>query len=132
MRIEFTIYGNHEDRRGNPLPYHRATQRSKWSKAHQRYIAWKAYVQKEFAKAARGLIPDRYGYEPIGGEPRALVEATIFFLPHLKAHGDPDNIVKGISDALFESDKEVDVQTRHTCGNSDPRVEIKITIDENV
>lgn len=136
MIYEFTIYGNQESPEGNPIPYHRSTQGAKWNPAHQRYLAWKTFVQREAKNA--GLIPELTNEQkkhyalrntpphPVQGEPRGMVEAVIFF--GNEQHADPDNIVKGILDAVFRSDKHIDVHTKHCCGNSRPRVEVKITL----
>lgn len=136
MIFEFTIYGNQENPEGNPIPYHRSTQGAKWNPEHKRYLAWKTFVAREAKNA--GLVPEltneakiyyaRHNTppHPVQGNPHGRVEANIFF--GNEAHADPDNIVKGILDAVFRSDKHIDVCTHHSCGNSRPRVGVKITL----
>ncbi len=132
MTIKFSVLGNQENPKGNPVPYHRATQGSKWNPAHKRYLAWKDYVRAEYRKASRGL-PFSYhtedvGMHPILGEVHGRVSIFTRFGP--ETHADPDNIVKGILDALFNNDKHIDVTTSHTCGNPQPKVEVSIEILE--
>ena len=47
-------YQFEEDEKGNPLGYHRTTQKSKWNDASQRYEAWKEYVRSAFYKKYTG------------------------------------------------------------------------------
>lgn len=132
--ITFTIIGNQENRKGNPIPYVRATQGSKWNDRYQRYTAFKQYVQRAylFADPHPPFLGEAKRRVVLGGKPiakeselsKSRVIATIFF--GNETHCDPDNVEKGILDALFENDKHVDVQTHHTCRNESPRVEVTI------
>jgi len=114
MTINFAVFGNQEDTRGNPIPYTRATQDSTWNPTYRRYIAWKQFVQLAFiagrpafaGQAKRRIIQ---GGKPIEGKPRGTVHAAISFGDETRC--DPDNVVKGILDSLFENDKHVDVIT---------------------
>jgi len=119
---ELEIEGNQDDCEGNPIPYHRTTQRGTWDKAARRYAAWKEFVQFKFAK--------EYGVadlgKPIQGSPRGKIHVGITFKG--ENHGDPDNIVKGILDALFKNDKEMDVETTHRCAEKRGSVKVRIEI----
>ena len=129
MNLRFTITGNQDDPKGNPVPYTRTTQAGKFNARYKRYTAWKDHVQTAFA-LSRDVPVDvdgrRQVYDSIGGNPRGRVEATIMF--GKETHADPDNIVKGILDALFNDDKHINVTTWHTCGNAEPRVEVTMEI----
>lgn len=115
MRISFVIVGNQENPNGNPIPYHRATQGSRWNHASQRYEAWKAHVQLALMGAVkRGRSEmEKTIYRRIcsGSKPiiktdqKQRTDIFIYWANH--AHADPDNILKGINDALYESDKFV-------------------------
>jgi Holliday junction resolvase RusA-like endonuclease len=126
--LRFTIVGNQEDRRGNPIPYFRTTQGSSWNKPSQRYAAWKDYVRLQL-DLQEVEIPKMYRSHPLEIKPfnklvRGRTTATVFF--RNEAHADPDNIVKGINDALFINDKHIDVHTDHECRDGNPRVEVVI------
>jgi len=129
MNIKFSIIGNQENQKGNPIPYHRATQGSKWNAAHQRYCAWKDYVRASFDKS-KDIPSDAMGKQMVHTKmsegPLGRVSAVIMF--GKETHADPDNIVKGILDSLFENDKHIDVETWHVCGNAEPRVEVTMEI----
>lgn len=114
MFIQFTIKGNQEDPRGNPVPYHRTTQKAKWSDEAKRYERWKKFVvdalmirlsenkeiwdvfAKQWMAGKKPIIPS---------SKKQRCDIVIFWKN--KAHGDPDNILKGINDALFQNDKNV-------------------------
>lgn len=115
MRHTFTIYGSQESLDANPIPYHRTTQGSFWNKGSKRYAAWKQYVRLAAGKCFEGT-------------PRGEVRTEIYF--GKENHADSDNIIKGILDALFENDKEMDVFTIHTCCNKEPKVVVTIDIAE--
>ena len=118
---EFLLIGNQKDRAGNPIPYHRATQGSFWDPAAKRYKAWKDFVREQYWLQVKKKINNN---KPFGKDFRGTVMLIIKFKG--ENHADPDNIVKGILDALFENDKHVDVQTFHTCGNTTPNVFVEI------
>jgi hypothetical protein len=122
--MTFTILGNQEDKTGNPIPYHRQTQRSSFfNKSAKRYQAWKDHVRSEFwLQTAKKLKADK----PYGKDVKGRLEAKISFRG--ENHADPDNIVKGILDALFENDKHIDVTTSHTCKNPQGSVTVTISI----
>lgn len=148
MSIQFTIYGNQEDPvNGNPIPYTRTTQGSHWNARSLRYNAWKSYVVAKYLdtiehwkepinKADYGDAHDVLERKPIKLT-RGRVSVTIFFSD--ERHPDPDNTVKGILDALFQSDKHIDVETTHYCkvnklpqgiANQRPRVEVVVSLEK--
>ena len=101
MIYRFEIHGNQENPKGNPIPYHRTTQRAKWKDpAAKRYGAWKKFVQQHALEA--GL---KIGKLKKNGHYR--LDVTCFFVG--ENHGDPGNIRKGVEDGLFEvaGDKHV-------------------------
>lgn len=122
--MTFTITGNQEDKAGNPIPYNRTTQGSYWNKSSKRYQAWKDFVRLQFWLQAGAFDEST---KPYGKEAKGRLEAKISFKG--ENHADPDNIVKGILDALFENDKHIDVSTSHTCKNPQGSVEVTITLD---
>lgn len=113
-KITFTIWGNQEDRAGNPIPYHRSTQGGQWKPAVMRYNAWKSYVVAHYFDL---LFPDKVIKTKDYGDARAKLsrkpipksdkkmrmDIAIYFVD--KKHADSDNVFKGIADALFENDK---------------------------
>jgi hypothetical protein len=114
--ITFTIPGNQDYPKGNPIPYTRSTQKGQWKPAVRKYNEWKQYVRGCFLAHCvdEGLISNSefrdllYIHED--GKPiryyqkqRCEMHLQIYFKDH--AHADSDNIFKGIADALFENDK---------------------------
>lgn len=92
--IFFTIIGNHEDPKGNPIGYTRMTQRGKWVKpAAQRYEAWKDYIWTSLLKQE----PDPPRFE--NGQ-KIVVSCYIEY--RNRRRPDPGNVVKGIADALAD------------------------------
>ncbi len=122
MKIAFTINGNQENPKGNPIPYHRATQKSRWSPECQRYEAWKSYVQEAFYSESKKFNIERiFSDDPPEKLMKKMMDGKITKPINLKkkmrtdifiywannAHGDPDNILKGVNDALYQNDKLV-------------------------
>lgn len=95
-QFAFTIYGNQANPKGNPIPYHRATQKSFWNKGSKRYAAWKIYVRASAGMVAPRTIPEE-----------CYISTSMSILWANNAHGDADNVFKGIMDSIFENDKEV-------------------------
>ena len=133
MTLSFVINGNHENINGNPLPYFRTTQQSAFSNGNLRYASWLEYVRRSFERTAGpGYLKilreaGKLDRHPITDKKiKGNVAATIYFAG--ENHGDPDNVVKGILDALFTNDKHIDVQTFHTCGNESGRVEVTVDV----
>lgn len=125
IAYQFTIYGNHEDPEGNPLGYTRTTQGARFNARYRRYVEWKQYVVAAFLRGAVCMPKtNQLNRHPIGGMPKARVTISISFKSEV--HSDPDNIVKGIIDSLFENDKHVDVSTKHFCGQ--PRGEVNVVV----
>lgn len=111
--IQFTIKGNQDDYEGNPLPYLRVVGRALWLPAAKKYHAWKGYIRKSFfagypefvmCDGKRLLIDD----QPLStkASEKARMDIKIFWKNG--AHADPDNVFKGIADALFKNDKFLD------------------------
>jgi hypothetical protein len=101
MMFRFGIHGNQENPKGNPIPYHRTTQRAKWKDpGARRYAAWKKFVQQHALEAGLKI-------EKLKKDGHYRLDVTCFFVG--EAHADAENIRKGISDALFEiaGDKHV-------------------------
>jgi len=92
--IFFSVIGNHEDPKGNPIGYTRMTQRGKWVKpAALRYEAWKDYVWTSLLKQEQN--PPRFE----NGE-KIVVSCYITYKDRRRP--DPGNVVKGIADALAD------------------------------
>ena len=131
MEIKFEIHGTQEGKEKNPIPYTRTTQGAKWSEKYQRYGAWKNFVQKAFLKNCEfeknKEFLDMLSLKPIKKGTRGKVKIDIYFFD--ETHPDPDNVVKGVLDALFQDDKHIDVETKHFCRNNDPRIEVNIKIE---
>ena len=120
------IIGNHESLTGNPVPYERMTQRSKYKDdGAKRYIAWQEFVQLQWLKQV-GKLPDvKNG--------RYKISVSLLFKG--ENHGDPDNIFKGLIDSIFAKcgDKHVygSVVFAHT-GDARQKPELRcIVMDEN-
>lgn len=133
-KIAFTIFGNQEDPRGNPIPYKRMTQKSLWTPQAQRYQNWKSFVvakyldtidhwgNQEISVADFGDLHDVLMRKPIKKHIMGKIELMIY--PADEHHADPDNIVKGILDALFQNDKHVDVSTNLMCFAKFPEMKV--------
>jgi hypothetical protein len=133
----FTIFGNHEDGSGNPLPKIRKTYRQRWSDEAQRYAKWKAHVQDSFLKSLVGIdYPTHVRVmttckKPIHlyTEEKAVMNINIHWRD--KHHGDPENIFGSIADALFFNDKELDGSFKSDMSkNERASVEVEIIIND--
>lgn len=105
----FRIRGNQEDPSGNPIPYQRVTQGSKWTGKARRYERWKEYVRLSFFDSQRGKTSGRWlvnDHKPLTAA-EGYTRMDIIIGWKNETHGDCDNIFKGIADALFESDKHL-------------------------
>lgn len=122
MQIKFTIYGNQEGKENNPIPYTRVVGRALWIPAARKYYNWKEFVKKEFylqTKINPPLIIKK-----------ARMELNIFWKNG--KHADPDNIFKGIADALFKNDNNLDGSFNSQVAlDKKPKVEVIIKIKEN-
>ncbi|HEY1037355.1 MAG TPA: hypothetical protein VGE62_02125 [Candidatus Paceibacterota bacterium] len=109
ITLEFTISGNQEDPKGNPIGYHRTTQGSYWNEGSRRYKSWKDYVVKAYAGKYADMITAARNWDgkPISLEKnqKAYLHTYSYFANN--ARPDPDNVQKGIADALFVNDKNV-------------------------
>lgn len=134
--INFTIKGNHENQKGNPVPYVRYTQGGHWKPQAKRYNEWKDYVRTAFLDALEGknksiaTVAIWHHQKPVIllNNQKAEMDIKTFWKNH--AHGDPDNIWKGIADALFQNDKNLDGSFESEVDPENPRVEVKITINQ--
>ena len=107
---------------GNPVPYLRTTQGSKWSKKYQRYVAWKDWVEAHFIEQI-GEMP----CQVFRINQKYHVKTMMFFKNN--AHADPDNVQKGIKDAIFSkplNDKYCSGEYYFDYDPKNARVEIEI------
>ncbi|MCV3508840.1 RusA family crossover junction endodeoxyribonuclease [Campylobacter sp. CNRCH_2016_3089] len=87
--------------KNNPVPYKRTTQRAKFvCKDYLKYLDFKKYLQIEFRKQ-NGISPNQ------AFDSKKQYEFSLKIGFNNKKHGDADNIVKAVLDALFENDKNV-------------------------
>ncbi len=119
----FTIYGNHEDKKGNPIPKLRMTQRGLWTKQAKRYRAWSDFVRSCYWFNNKNM-PESL-QKPFDKLFAGRMDIIIYW--GNEKHGDPEGIFGSIADALFENDKHLDgfFKAYHTDLNN-PRVEIVI------
>ena len=131
--IKFTIKGNPEDIEGNPVPYVRVVGRALWLPNAKKYHAWKEYVRSIFYRN----YPEFASNNDEGPQPlttkisaRARMAITIFWVNGV--HADPDNIFKGLADALFRQDKFLDgAFESHYASDGKGRVEVEIVLNSN-
>lgn len=130
MRITFTVYGNHENPCGNPIPFQRALKQHMRG-ASVRYLEWQSYVRAGmFDWAEKNMYHIRQLGHPILLEhnQRARMDIVIYWASN--AHGDPDNVWKGIADSLFKDDKNLAGSFDFKMAeNGAGRVDITIKID---
>lgn len=129
MKIRFIV-------NGRPVPYTRTTQKQKFnSKQWQRYRDYKAKVQADFLNSLedRNLRRECAQSMVSNGKPvytynrKVWVNIMIYF--DTQHHGDPDNIFKGVLDALLVNDKLVAGQFDFKYDRQ-PRLEIALEVDE--
>lgn len=110
--IEFTIYGNHENKNGNPLPKHRKTGRQQHTASAHRYHEYLDYVRTSFidqcAPNGRAKFDAQHlsfiGRKPLNtGDRKCRMHIVIEYADW--TGGDAENIFGAIADALFENDK---------------------------
>jgi Holliday junction resolvase RusA-like endonuclease len=132
--IQFTIKGNPDDWHGNPVPYVRVVGRALWLPVARKYAAWKSYVRKSFFAEypayvmydGNKLLTDTPPFITKASE-KARMDIKIFWMNGL--HADPDNVFKGIADALFKNDKFLDGSFESDYAtDSRGRVEVSITL----
>lgn len=112
--IRFTIPGNHKNPQGNPKPYLRTTQRGKYGDAYNDYLDWKLYVlqcalEAGVWKQIQKLKTEAKLFSPYDRKIRLDV---IMYLVG-QVHGDPENVRKGIQDALFPPKKATDIEDEY-------------------
>lgn len=111
--IQFTIHGNQNDPEGNAVPYTRVVGQALWTAPAKRYSDWKQYVQHNFLVALdekhRGIcsVAIFHHKKPIILLNDQMAEMNIMIYWANELHGDPDNVWKGIADALFFQDKHI-------------------------
>lgn len=130
--FNFTIHGNHESATGNPCPYFRVTGKALWLPGAKRYNAWKQHVRSIFYGAyPKLLFGRRLDERPLGTSPETKTRMDIKIFWANKLHADEDNIFKGIADALFENDKNLDGSFEaHYSPDKKGRVEVIIINDK--
>lgn len=111
--IKFTINGNQDDPRGNPMGYKRTLNHS-WRADSTKYVKWCEYVRKHYQiygipivvrEGAKDYLKKIKHMKPFTTS-RSLplrMDLEIEFANDVRP--DPDNVFKGIADALFENDK---------------------------
>ena len=133
----FTIFGNHQDHSGNPLPKIRKTLRQRWTPEAKRYVAWKEHVQRALFDSLTGIDYSnqmrimRMFKKPIKlfPEESAVMDIKIYWRDG--HHGDPENIFGSIADALFFNDKHLDGSFNSEMSmNEKGRVEVTINIKD--
>ena len=133
-KITFTVKGNQEDVYGNPIPYVRVVKRALWLPEAKRYSGWKSFVRRSFygdfpeylMRAGSTMLTDLQPFTTNSAE-KARMDVRIYWRNGI--HGDPDNIFKGIADALFKNDKYLDGSFEtHYAPDGKGRVEIDIAI----
>lgn len=111
MIIHFTLPGNQEDPRGNPVPYFRRNDRNRFSDGAKRYHAWMEFVKGHFwtaayrFKDAQRMMDLKTGRLLVGKETKIEIVVRVWWAD--EKHGDLDNILKGILDSIFRNDKGV-------------------------
>lgn len=134
MTYSFTIYGNHEDPYGNPVPFQRVIKQQMRSAA-ARYLAWMKYVRNSFVSQnthpdlVMAAMQNRPPIELAKGQ-RFGIEIKVFWAN--QAHGDLDNVLKGILDALFKNDKGLNAlkASAEVAENGRGRVEVFINVSD--
>lgn len=115
--INFTVHGQ-------PRPYTRTTQAAKFCPKYKVYQEYKDRVVASFLEQCKG----DWGYPKplttVKGH-KTRVDIKIYFKNY--AHGDGDNIFKGICDSLFTVDKYVIGSYDFDYDAKNPRVEVAIS-----
>ena len=108
----------------NPVPYKRTTQRQKYvDEDYKKYQQWKAIVYFSFIKQL-GKAPQNFFKK----DQKYYVDIMIYFKD--RTHGDSDNIMKGVLDAIFQkplTDKYIAGSFDYQYDKKNPRVEVKIS-----
>jgi len=125
------LRGNHRDPTGNPLGYHRQTQRGKYSPKAKDYHNWQNWVKWSWVKVHH-YLPEiiRLSQRAAGAyewEGFDHYELNTYIDFKGEVHADAENVRKGIQDSLFKRDKHVwgKVEFQH---RSPPGVTIEVYI----
>ena len=121
----------------NPMGYKRTTVGSKWNDEYKKYETWKGFVRSSFEAS----FPDHemltiqkgkkwYSYAFSGKnlhiDDRYTVRTWIWFANDVRP--DAGNVTKGITDALFDEDKQVLEQSiAYGYDKKHPRVLVEIS-----
>lgn len=134
-KISFTIYGNHKSTTGNAVPKLKMVRNQQWTAKAQEYVKWKNYVVSLFLyKILDKSYDNNYARykKPIILN---LVEHALLicnFYWSNKTHGDAENCIGSIADALFKDDKRVDVftisQMSNIKQNGKPKGKVDVSI----
>jgi hypothetical protein len=136
MNICFTVLGNQEGEKKNPVPYTRMTQKGKFKPRAQKYLKYQQYVVGAFLDHMQHcrcfsriekqamLLRCAQTKFPLTADRKTEVNCMIYFKD--RNHGDPENVRKGIIDALFKDDKKVIGYCNYDY-DEQPRVEIEIS-----
>lgn len=135
-KLQFTIHGNQDDHDGNPLGYKRML------KQHMRadsvkYLEWCNYVRNQFHVQTRHGIKRVLSIKeqlsenppkPLTSSRDSPAKMDIMIMLANDIRPDPDNIFKGIADALFENDKYVMDGSFKTVYNPEKKGQVLVTI----
>ena len=129
MKLKFTVPGS-------PVPYLRMTQgqlkvmRFPLRKLRSDGLIIRRRIQRYLDyKSAVRLVANRWVYDraPVR---KVFLNVVIYFRD--RKHGDPENVRKGIQDAIFDEDKMVAGSVDFFYDPKYPRVEIEIVGAEEV
>lgn len=110
--IKFTIKGNPDDSEGNAVPYVRVVGKALWLPKARKYHAWKEFVRsifyREYPEFSMSGADQLRQVQPLTTKisERAKMAIKIHWVNGV--HADPDNVFKGLADALFKNDKFLD------------------------
>jgi Holliday junction resolvase RusA-like endonuclease len=127
--LHLEIRGNHLDPQGNAIPYERMTTRSKWADPRAlRYIAWKSFIQTQWWLQTGKKLPHKKNA-------RYRLDVICYFKTGKKAgtcstHADPENVRKGIQDALFHVAGDKHVVGLVDCFHVERDPKVVITVGE--
>lgn len=127
--LKFTVKARTETGEpANPVPYTRTTQAAKWNPRYLKYIAWRDVIKTAFFDKH----PKVYGQNEFMRKLHPLREegpwhiTTKIYYKSKQSQGDPDNVHKGINDALFRTDKYVCGSYTFGYDKKNPRVEVTV------
>ena len=135
---KFEIFGRglgQEDK--NPMGYKRTTVGSKWDAEYQKYTQWCGYVRSTFEanfpdhemliiRKRKGLYLYAFSGKNLHIDDRYTVRTWIWFTKDVRS--DAGNVTKGITDALFDEDKQVLEQSMaYEYDKKHPRVLVEIS-----